>query len=236
MLCGEAILIKKTPEEIGARLLRCRSWSCPICQPQRQRELMARAYRGNPTRFLTLTVNPGYFSGAEDRARRLVAAWRLLRLRLQRKYPGERFPFFAVIEATKRGEAHLHILSRFKWVDQNWISEQMEELIGAPVVDVRSVKGSKAIQAYVAKYVGKQPHRFASLKRYWCSRDYEQEKRPKRERHPKGELWIMDTRRTLQQWIDCMQGIGVTVVEEKGWWAYRGPPPKNASPWGWLVW
>lgn len=235
MLCGEALLIKKTPQEIGARLLRCRSWSCEICKPQRQRELMARAHRGNPTRFITLTVNPAYFSGVEDRARRLVAAWRLLRLRLQRRYKGERFPFFAVVEATKRGEAHLHILARFKWVDQEFISQNMEELIGAPITDVRSVKGAKAIAAYVAKYVGKAPHRFATLKRYWSSRDWEQERRPKRERDPGGESWRIDVQRTLHQWIEQMKGAGCAVTEDQGWWRYKGPPPWSASPYGWLA-
>lgn len=87
-----------------------------------------------------------------------------------------RLPYLAVVEATKRGEPHLHILSRLRWVDQKWLSRQASKLLGAPVVDVRRCTSRSSVALYVAKYIGKAPHRFATVKRYWSTRSWEQGK------------------------------------------------------------
>lgn len=105
-------------------------------------------------------------------ARSLVTAWRRVRLEYIKRHGKGSLPFLAVFEATKRGWPHLHIVARCKWVDQRWLSARMASLIGAPIVDVRRVKGARKIAAYVSKYIGKNPHRFAGVKRYWRSLDY----------------------------------------------------------------
>lgn len=139
----------------------------------RSRQLSRQAFLGQPTTFLTLTVNPATGDDPDDRARALARAWRLLRLRAMRALDLKSMPFLAVFEKTKAGEPHLHILLRTGYIDQEWISDQMKDLIGAPIVDIRSVKDKKKLAAYIAKYVAKDPHRFAGTKRYWSSQDYE---------------------------------------------------------------
>lgn len=173
MLCEEWVLVKAAGTTLTAEPLKCRCWTCELCQPLRCSKLKRSGYLGRPDLFLTLTVNPSRYSSQDARARELSRAWRLLRLRAMRRYHYKAMPFLAVFERTKKGEPHLHILLRCKWLDQKWLSAQMQELIGAPIVDVRRVQGAGKIINYIAKYIGKDPHSFLGVKRYWSSRDWE---------------------------------------------------------------
>lgn len=175
MLCSEASLVKLDEGEAAAVTLKCRSWGCDLCQPERGRRLRALAHAGNPTAFITLTVNPDRFPSPEDRARRLADAWRVIVRRAKTKYRYKAIPFLAVFEATKRGEPHLHVIARVRWIDQKWLSEQMDALMGAPICDIRRVWRKNQVASYITKYVGKDPHRFGTCKRYWCTQDWDQE-------------------------------------------------------------
>jgi len=158
---------------IQAVSLRCRSWGCPLCHESRKKQLVALAKSGNPDTFITLTVNPEFGSSPYERARRLADAWRTIVRLVKAKYGYATLPYFCVFEATKNGEPHLHILARVKWISQKWLSEQMAELMMAPVVDIRRVRDKKKLAYYISKYCGKDPHRFESCKRYWTTRDWE---------------------------------------------------------------
>lgn len=173
MFCQEWVLVKSQGRHLTAEPLKCKCWTCELCQPLRCRRLMRQGYLGRPNMFLTLTVNPSWFRDPHERAQQLARAWRLLRLRALRRYGYKDLPFLAVFEKTKSGEPHLHILLRCKWLDQKWVSAQMRQLIGAPIVDVRRVVGATKILNYITKYIGKEPHAFRGTKRYWSSRDWE---------------------------------------------------------------
>ena len=173
VLCREWTLVKESQGVTYAEPLKCRCWTCDYCQPIRLRQLKGMARAGAPDTFLTLTVNPATGHTPDERARDLAKAWRLIRKRAFRRYGYEAIPFLAVFEKTKRGEPHLHILLRVKWLDHRWVSNVMRELIGAPIVDIRRVRSAKQAAAYVAKYVGKDPVTFDGCKRYWRSQDWE---------------------------------------------------------------
>ena len=173
VLCREWTLVKETGGVTTVEPLKCRCWTCDYCQPIRLRQLKGMARAGAPDTFLTLTVNPKHGRCRDERARSLSNAWRILRKRALRRYRYKAIPFLAVFEKTKRGEPHLHILMRVKWLDQRWVSGVMRELIGAPIVDIRRVRSAKQAAAYVAKYVGKDPVPFDGCKRYWRSQDWE---------------------------------------------------------------
>jgi hypothetical protein len=87
----------------------------------------------------------------------------------------------------------------------------MAELIGAPIVDIRRVKSTDAAANYVAKYVGKQPHHFATCKRYWSTRDFclhpKVDDEPDQLAHGRWE--ILDY--GLDLWIAGMVALGHTV-------------------------
>ena len=173
MFCKEASLVKYDSSITVATPLYCRSWGCDECQPTRKHQLVALAASGRPTSFITLTVRPDVIRSRSSRARALVAAWRVVVRRAKKKYGYRSIPYLAVFEATKAGEPHLHILARVRWIDQRWLSSQMRALIDAPVVDIRRVKGQRMISSYIAKYVGKEPGKFGTCKRYWRTRDYQ---------------------------------------------------------------
>jgi len=194
-LCREWSLVKHLDGQRFVKPLHCRSWSCDVCAPLRKRRLMALAASGEPVRFLTLTVNPHRDGTPETRLLELANAWRLTVKRLRRLHPNEPIEYLAIVEATKQGEPHLHILLRAPYVPQRYISDVMDELIAAPIVDIRRIRNPREVIRYVAKYVTKAPVRFGTTKRYWCSQSYELEKPAKLEADPTiGPGWTLDKR------------------------------------------
>lgn len=165
-------IIKIQAGKLRAIKLSCRSWSCEKCRGDRAKGLIMEVREGKPQRFITLTVNPLWFETPEERARKLVAAWRLIRRRFLAERPNAVVEFMAVFERTKAGEPHLHIAQRGSFMPQKWLSNQMAELLGAKVVDIRYIRDQKRVALYVAKYIGKEPFQFGSLKRYWRSKNY----------------------------------------------------------------
>ena len=138
----------------------------------RRKKLISEAKEGKPQRFITLTVNPAWFNSPEERAQKLVEAWRKIRRRFLDLSENNKCEFLAVFELTQLGEPHLHIVQRGSFIPQKWLSEQMKELMGAPVVDIRSVTGSKEVAKYISKYISKRNIKIGTLKRYWRSVRY----------------------------------------------------------------
>jgi len=205
-LCREWTLVKYLPEERHAKPLVCRSWGCEYCAPERRNRLMAQAAGGAPTRFLTLTVNPRIGTDPEDRLRLLAAAWRNTVKRLRRRYPGQPIEYLAVVEETKAGEPHLHILLRSPYIEQRYISACMAEMIQSPIVDIRKIRNAREVVTYVAKYITKAPAQFGTSKRYWSSQGYEvkSEEQQEREALPivKWEVMREDVYTIVRRWIN----------------------------------
>jgi len=167
---------------------------------------MAMAASGLPNRFLTLTVNPTVGTSQEERLQLLSHAWRVLVQRLRRKYGQDSIHYFAVVEETKRGEPHLHILLRSPYIPHSFISHAMRDLINAPIVDIRAIKNARDVVTYVAKYITKAPKQFGHAKRYWSSRGYEIRDREGAHVPDKsGPRWLIDRRPLhdiLREWMN----------------------------------
>ncbi len=207
-VCGGWSIVKHETHGSRAITLWCRAWSCPDCMPFRLAALKRMATNGHPTTFLTLTVNPATGQSVDDRARKLVDAMRLMIKRARRKFKKSPIEYMAVFEETKRGEPHLHMLMRAPFVPQKWISETMDELISAPIVDIRQVKSARSVAKYVAKYVAKGPKAFAQLKRYWATKGYDQERRERDEVE----------RERLSQWWPVQEPLFIVA---EGWRVLR---------------
>lgn len=191
-LCGGWTLENSRSREYRAISLFCRAWSCPDCRPRRLRAFKKYAADGNPSKFLTLTVNPAIDETVEGRARALSNAFKLLIKRARRKFVKAPIEYFAVFEETVKGNPHLHILLRAEFIPQKWLSDTMRELINAPVVDIRKVSSKGAAARYIAKYIAKGPKAFGNLKRYWSSKGYNPEaRRAARERDDFGSPWVI---------------------------------------------
>jgi len=171
-LCTQWSLVKHGKNVSAAKMLYCRSWNCETCQPKRKRQLLARCAAGRPNRFITLTTARTTGTNARDRLRMLARAWRTIVKRLHRLHPFTPIEYLAVVEATKAGEPHLHILYRGPFVPQRRLSQWMAELATAPIVDIRRIRHQREVVRYVGKYITKKPAQFGTAKRYWSSYNY----------------------------------------------------------------
>lgn len=172
MYCSRVMLSRPDRDYDDIAPLPCRCWDCDYCAPRRRAELVARAAAGRPTRMLTLTVSPSTGTSAGNRYEMLHNAWKILAKRISRKLKVKSIDYCVVVEKTKLGEPHLHILLRCEYIPQRWISDCMKELIGAPIVWISKIDSIKKAVRYVSKYVAKQPGRFGNSRRYWFSRNW----------------------------------------------------------------
>jgi len=221
MLCSEALLVNQGPTEGHAAILRCRRWSCDLCNPYNHRRIKRAAREGQPTIFLTLTCNPAKHETPDEAARSLKRAWVNLRRAMERELGIKRPPFIAVFEATKKGWPHLHILMRCKAIKQSWISDTMGRLNGAPICDIRAIKNVRQVASYVAKYISKAPEAFAQCKRWWRSHDYEiaKEERPDfRQYSP----YVSEVRQRLSIYAGMKRAMGFEVeISANGYASWR---------------
>lgn len=126
--------------------------------------------------------------------------------------------YLAFVEATKLGEPHLHILIRSPYIPQDWVSQQMAELVQSPVVWIDLIKNTKSAIAYVSKYVTKAPAQFGKTRRYWCTRKWEVNKPDQfqeRQKLPPG------THVVLKRWTETLEEIEtrqlIPLVQSDGW-------------------
>lgn len=184
---------------------------------------MAVAAAGDPQRFLTITVNPSEYKDPEERCQRLAWAWRTLVKRLRRKYGRDSVEYFCVVEETKAGEPHLHILLRGVYLPQAELSSAMNQLIKSPIVFIERIKSRMHAVRYVAKYIGKKPAQFGNSKRYWQSVNYQHKIAYSDETIPadfsKWEVWKHGSSNLLQWWV--IQGFEVEQCGNEMWTAHR---------------
>lgn len=182
MYCTQYALVNGKIEQPEATVLKCKCWDCDRCEPGRRKAVFELALAGKPNKFLTLTVNPSVGVDADERAQSLLWAWRILVKRLQRRHHIKRIEYLWIVEATKNNEPHIHILLRAPWIDKQYISDVMKELINAPIVDIQAVSNQRSMAYYVSKYCSKDARKFAGCKRYgytggWIvDEDYRNEK------------------------------------------------------------
>lgn len=226
MLCSEALSVNIGGNETLVSVLRCKRWSCEICQPFNRLKVVQAAKRGYPNIFLTLTCNPARYASRDQAANDMKRSLILLRRRIFKRYGIKNMPFIVIFERTKKGWPHMHILARANWLDQKWLSDQMRELTDAPIVDVRKIQDQGRAAAYVSKYVGKDPFAFAGCKRWWRSHNYEIEKEVF-EPLIKGIRDRYEISDNIDDYKDRLRTNGWNIIEEgRNWVLYehRAPP------------
>lgn len=170
MFCRSMTLTQRDTSSITARPLLCKCWKCETCRDMLKAKVVAKACRGHPTTFLTLTSNPRQYPNPDDAANALKHAFTTLIRKLRRDHPHTDIQYLAVFEQTKQGMPHLHVLLRAPYVRQKTISNYMRDHIAAPIVDIRKVGSPNQVARYIGKYLSKDPHRFDGCQRYWHTR------------------------------------------------------------------
>lgn len=221
-ICRELTLVKQTPTHVTGSCLKCRSWGCDYCEPERRAQLVAKGINGKPNKFVTLTIDPAVEPNPNRAASRLAHAWRLLRKRLMRKYGWTRLPFLAVFEAHESGMPHLHLLVRSKYIPQADLSKGMADLLQSPIVHISAIRGRRQSARYAAKYLSKENGKFGTCKRYWSSQDYEITRWVAREERT-GEpvTWFL-SRLDIDEWVRLQYELeGEPEQDGRGWYRFR---------------
>lgn len=104
-------------------------------------------------RFLTLTLDPSKLEG-QDGGRYLRGVWAKFRTYLRRQY-GTAPKFISVVEATKAGTPHLHLLLD-RYLPQHWISDKWSRLGGGRIVFIEQVHDLEKCGWYLGKYLTKE--------------------------------------------------------------------------------
>jgi len=155
----------------------CKNWGCPICGRKKVAHYARKVEAAEPNRFITLTINPAMWSNpreAYDGTRRAVPKFAAA----IRKVYGE-FEFFRVLEVTKKGWPHYHLVTRSAYLPQPELSRLWKELTGAPIVDVRQIKKRQQVYFYVVKYLAKQEvipwtdRRTSHTRKFFREKDWE---------------------------------------------------------------
>lgn len=235
MLCRELTLAGRCENQVKLVPLCCRSWTCDHCFPKRLRDLRDIAKAGHPTKFITLTVNPKYWPDPYEATRRLVESWRLIRQQMKREGLAKSVEYLGVIELTKAGVPHLHLLVRMPYVDQEWLSEKMALYMRSPIVDISAVKSQRHVTRYLAKYCSKGPARVGTCKRFFRSRGWcDSAELRHKEKDPRWKWEVLDLHPAdavfafeICDWHHSMSDANVAVFEarESSRWPSAARPP-----------
>jgi len=219
-ICREWVLVNQNQTEAEAKCLKCKSWGCEFCNPERRKRLIAQVLSGNPTKFITLTVSPDVCESPEERHALLAHSWKVIVKRMRRRFPKREVEYFSVTEATERGEPHLHIVGRFPFVPQSTFSEWMSELANSPIVFIERVRGTRKLVNYLAKYIGKEPAKFGNAKRYFYSGKYmpEDDYQPSEPRIEGGQWSVF--RDSMDAFLRLMTNNGFAIRQGGGDWLY----------------
>lgn len=189
-LCTEAALVNSGPFHRRAVTLYCRSWGCDNCQPCRRGRVIRDITLGQPTHMWTFTAAPLAGETPVGMAYRLADAFKRWVRAMRRRHPARDGNYFAVFEAHKSGFPHLHVAVRWGFVDYGEARDLWQKFSGSPGFRNDYLKQGDRLASYVAKYLGKDLHRFGTVKRYWSTPGWILEPRARRVRDIRfGQDW-----------------------------------------------
>ncbi len=226
MFCGDASLVNHGESKIRVMILRCRCWSCDMCLPLRRGGLIRDVVDGEPTKFLTLSTRWTAGGDPVTEAQRQTLWLAALFRRMRKAWPSKDFAYYVVREGTKRDWPHLHIAMRNIYVSSGWISRTWQEITGSDNIKIKRIYGSKGAAKYLAKYIGKNPMRFGTTKRYWSSKNWLD---PRPERKPRDDDWNTKWWIVHVRWMElaelyALRGWDFRLGGEFGYFEARAPP------------
>jgi hypothetical protein len=154
--CGSGALVRQVEDQIQVMPVLCDMWRCKLCGPKRvawlKRELHQAMFRHKLRYFWTLTIWTETCTPI-DSYKLVTDSWNIVRRNLSRDYG--KFSYVWVMESTRRGYAHLHLLTSVA-VPHAEISRRWAAATGGSfVVDVQSAASERAAN-YLAKYCTQQ--------------------------------------------------------------------------------
>jgi hypothetical protein len=164
--------------------------------------------------MLTLTIRRTASGDPVEARSRLGRGVREI-LRRAARETGVQAAYFVAIEKHKSGWPHAHIALRgWKFVGHKRLSRQWLAITGdSSHVHIRRLP-QRRLAKYLAKYLGKDLHRFGTFKRYWCSQDWLPDDMPtmSAEQAEQYQGWEPDKRHPS----DVVAGL-----QKAGWYTFR---------------
>lgn len=203
----------------------CKTWGCSSCREDLIRKFQMRIQYGcsvlRPSWLITLTFKLGE-EGVRDAAY-VNKVWRRFWVLYRRYDPTEakQAAWFRVIEATKKGMPHLHLVvggltGTKEEIQLRWRKLWYEASIDSYVIDVRKVFSPYGAGTYLTKYLSKAVDKFKVLQnlgfeRRWSrSRNWPTSDMVLRATHEQAwtsqSFWSGDVNREAISWMENAPG------------------------------
>jgi hypothetical protein len=156
--CGRWSIRGKDPKtgRTVFRRVNCNSWICSYCGPRKAKlakfRIRQQAENLDLRYFLTLTLDESKVRNKREQVKHIRLVFNRFREYLRRKY-GQPPKFICILEYTKRGTPHLHILLD-RYIPQRWISNTWNRLGGGRIVFIKRVT-VRNVSRYLSKYLTK---------------------------------------------------------------------------------
>lgn len=216
------VLVPKSVENCGSRSmvgdwraggykvvfgLRCNSWLCPKCRVKLSRKWIKKINPEKVERFLTLTVDPKRFENVAAAVEEIYRGYKKL-IQAIRRDLGKTFEYFSVVEFTKAGWPHLHILQRGSYVSKQWIINKWDQYGLGIIVQFNEVWGRGAVKHYLTKYLSKEGQAFFHhLRKVRFSKNFFA-------MVEKVKGWLSDFAYKMSNWS---QEVELLCLERDGW-------------------
>jgi hypothetical protein len=146
--------IKGKPGAFGHWCLFCGSYRCNRCRNPKLKKVRAAISRiaseKELNKMATLTLDTKLIPKGWRSDRYMRDCWRKMRVYLSRMFPGRTIHYVGVLEFTKKGTAHLHLLLH-EYIKQGRLAEAWSAVGGGIVVDIRAVDVHR-VSAYLSVY------------------------------------------------------------------------------------
>jgi hypothetical protein len=158
---------------------------------------------------------------AYDETRRRLPKWSAR----VRKVVGE-FEYCRVLEVTKEGWPHYHLLARCQYIPQATLSQFWAEQTASKIVDVRAIRDGQNSVNYCCKYLRKQAYcPFTTRRVSWTKNFF-----PKTKAEPKTDWDLIDKEHKKDHpgWV-AMQEWGSVEIYKIGPYAFTNKPIKEQA-------
>lgn len=150
----------------------CNRWRCQRCGRVKAWKLRKRLELTRPARFITLTLRPDPALTAAEQLAIANRAWSILWRRYRRRFGDRAAGYAKIVELTKAGTPHLHILASVPFIHQSQLAADWRQLTGSFVVDIRAVNHKRGIAGYLTSYLTKALAVPPGMRKWSASRDY----------------------------------------------------------------
>jgi hypothetical protein len=105
--------------------------------------------------MITLTLRPDPNLTAREQLAVANRSWSILWRRYRRKFGPRAVGYAKIVELTKAGTPHLHIIAEMPFIHARALSADWQRLTGAFIVDIRRVKSQRGVAIYLSSYLTK---------------------------------------------------------------------------------